>query len=88
MSRKCAELEAELQELKALMRALAEKTPTPKEEPTVEVLQEPAVEAEGHVPPDFDELVALLKREVEDLHPMTCLAIFGLGVLTGRLLSR
>ena len=90
MSPKNSDMEAELKALQEQVRALtaaqaarAEAAARPCEEEEKELEEEPRrVEL-----PDFDELVASLKREIEDIHPMTCLAIFGLGVLTGRLMS-
>ena len=88
MSPKNPDMDAELRALQEQVRALtaaqaaraaAECPPCAEQEAET---APPAIEL-----PDFDELVASLKREVEDVHPMTCIAIFGLGVLTGRLLA-
>ena len=80
-------LNAELEALLERVRTLAT-TPQRSDEdapsPSTEHVRE---EAGGSLSREFDELVEVLKREIDDLPPMTCLAIFGLGVLTGRLLS-
>ena len=87
MSNTRSGLNTELEALLARVRTLAtapqrsdENAPSP---PTEGVRKE----AGGSLSREFDELVEVLKREIDDLPPMTCLAIFGLGVLTGRLLS-
>ena len=85
MSKTKSQLEAELKELKARMRTLtqaeeAASAPAPKEEVA------PA-ESVGSLPADFDELLDVLKHEIEEVPVMTGIAIFGLGVLTGRLLA-
>ena len=87
MSRKCSELEAELEALKARVRALVEAPAERREAPAEEVESDRAPGPGTAVPVEFDELVNLLKQEVEGMQPLTCLAIFGLGVLTGRLLA-
>ena len=55
-------------------------TPAPEPEPA-------APEAADRGGVDFDELVDLLKKEIDDLPAMTALAVFGLGLVTGKLLS-
>ena len=84
-----SDLKAELEELKAQVRALTEAQAqaaevVPRMPPVGEAARPAAATA---IPVDFEELVELLQHEVEDLNPLTALAIFGLGVLTGRLLS-
>ena len=86
MTSKKPDLEAELKALKAQVRELAQAQATP-ETSASQGEEEEATESKGPLSLDFDELVDLLKREIDDLPPMTCLAIFGLGVLTGRLLA-
>jgi hypothetical protein len=49
----------------------------------------PADEAEAgeeEVKSQLDELAALLEHEIRDLPTITCLAVFSLGILMGRLL--
>ena len=91
MPKKCQELEGELEELKARILALtasqAEVRSQAGEDASSETAEVHAHALSGLVPLEFDELVDALKGEVDDLNPLTCLAIFGLGVLTGRLLA-
>ena len=95
MAKTKAQLQAELDELKERLRVLteAQAAEAAAREPEAEITPEPAtvvdaeeVEDEGGGI-DFDELVDLLKREIDDVPVMTCLAIFGLGLITGKLLS-
>ena len=82
-----ADLEQELDALKERIRELA----TQPSEPAAPAETPRGVEAvaglEIDLPTDFDGLMDALKREVEGLNPLTCLSIFALGVLTGRLLA-
>ena len=94
MPKKCQELEQELKALKARIRELSAAPQAGEassaEAPPVEAaahVKAAAKEVASHLPLDFDELTEVLKREVEGMNPLTCLAIFGLGVLTGRLLA-
>jgi len=87
MSKTKSQLEAELKELKARMRALTQ-------EQAEAVAAAPAVAEEESQPAahaglaaDFEDLIEVLKHEVEGVPVMTGIAIFGLGVLTGRLLA-
>jgi hypothetical protein len=43
-------------------------------------------EAEDEVKGQFDELATLLEHEIRDLPAITCLAVFSIGILMGRLL--
>ncbi len=42
---------------------------------------------EQDVKGQLDELAALLENEIRDLPTITCLAVFSIGILMGRLLS-
>ena len=86
MAKTKAQLQAELDELKAKLAEVtaaqqaAKPAPAPEPEPAApEVTERDGV--------DFDELVDLLKKEIDDLPAMTALAVFGLGLVTGKLLS-
>ena len=85
MTNQESELRAELERMKAAVRAASETSPKPVETAPDEAAPDPAPKAQP--PADFEELIDALRRDVEELHPMTALAIFGLGVLTGRLLT-
>jgi hypothetical protein len=43
-------------------------------------------EAEDEVKGQLDELATLLEHEIRDLPAITCLAVFSIGILMGRLL--
>ena len=91
MSKNDPDLKAELEKLKAQVRALTEAQrrsaeEVPRQEPEPDAASKPHLTAAA-IPVDFEELVELLHHELEDLNPLTALAIFGLGVLTGRLLA-
>ena len=89
-SRKCEELELELAALKERIKDLAAARPqaaAASTEPPSTTEGDGGGDSGGGLPVDFDELMDALKREVEDLNPLTCLSIFALGVLTGRLLA-
>ena len=90
MSQKQANVEKELKALRAQVEALTRAQAEAAAEASDAVHAEidaPVEEESGAATLDFQELVDLLKHEVEDMNPLTALAIFGLGVLTGRLLS-
>ena len=85
------DLNAELEALKKRVRELSEAhgqaagSPAPEEtEPSDDG---EATDAKSPLSMEFDDLVELLKGEIEGIPPLTCIAIFGLGVLTGRLLA-
>ena len=66
---------------------------TPSAPPTAETAPQPVETQEGETPaPDLSkqlqELLAGMNREPKDGSPITLLAVFALGILFGRLLSR
>jgi hypothetical protein len=66
---------------------------TPSAPPAAETTPQPLETQEGETPaPDlstqFQELLEGLNRELKDSNPITLLAVFALGILFGRLLSR
>jgi hypothetical protein len=90
---------SELEKLRAELAALkaAQREPSPSspeqaasapasagqaESSVASVLQE----AEDEVKGQFDELATLLEHEIRDLPAITCLAVFSIGILMGRLL--
>ena len=86
------ELQAELEALKAQVHALTKAQEDCAEAIAAEgeVLEEEVAHGAvsiGGLTVELDELVELLKEEVEDVKPLTLLAVFGLGVLVGRLLA-
>ena len=87
MSKTKSQLEAELKELKAHMRTLTQAQAEAAAAAPAVVEEEDPAEAHGNLAAHFDELLDVLKHEVEDVPVMTGIAIFGLGVLTGRLLA-
>ena len=87
MSKTKSQLEAELKELKARMRTLTQQQAEAAAAAPAVVAEEAAVEAHGGLTADFEELIEVLKHEIEGVPVMTGIAIFGLGVLTGRLLA-
>ena len=87
------ELEAELADLKERLRSLAGvQADPPGGASSVATDDEAASDgpsgSRGALSADLEELIDLLRREIDDLPAMTCLALFGLGVLTGRLLAQ
>jgi len=90
MSKTKSQLEAELKELKARMRTLTQQQAEAAAAAPAVVEEAPAeapAEAHGGLTADFDELIEVLKHEIEGVPVMTGIAVFGLGVLTGRLLA-
>jgi hypothetical protein len=90
-------LRAEMAALKeAQQEPAAGSPPGPSEK--VSIPEKPIVEAAAPAPADeaeageeevksqLDELAALLEHEIRDLPTITCLAVFSLGILMGRLL--
>lgn len=91
MANKDPDLNAELEALKEQVRVLSEAQgqavqPTAPREAEPEA-PEGETDSKSPLSMEFDDLVELLKGEIEGLPPLTCIAIFGLGVLTGRLLA-
>lgn len=96
------EIRKELDELRAQLEALqASRTTTVNAGPDADAaaVREPAAPAavdepggESDVGSDlslqFQELMEVLDRELRESNPTTLLAVFALGVLTGRLLPR
>ena len=84
-----ADLEAELNALKAQVFAMrAAQSQAAAGDDSARSSAEDAPEDEPlDVAAHFEELFEQLKTEIEDIPTMTGLAIFGLGVLTGRLLA-
>ena len=93
------ELMQELERLRAEVQALreAQTEVTEVERPSQTEPQLPAVEgageeaslpaeAEEKVKAQLEELGALLQEEIRDLPTITCLTVFSLGILMGRLL--
>ena len=88
MSKTKSQLETELKELKARMRTLAEvQAEAVAAAPAAVAEEEAAPEAHSGLAADFEELLDVLKRDIEGVPVMTGITIFGLGVLTGRLLA-
>ena len=93
-------LRAELAALKKEQRQPAASPPAqeaPAPEVSTEASSEPgassasaqaadAEKGEEDVKSQLDELAALLEHEIRDLPTITCLAVFSLGILMGRLM--
>ncbi len=79
------DLKAELDALKERVRALAETQAASEGEVDEASVPEGAG---AQLTQQMDDLVELLKQEIDDIPVMTGVAIFGLGVLMGRLLAR
>jgi ElaB/YqjD/DUF883 family membrane-anchored ribosome-binding protein len=90
-----SELEKLRAELAALKAAQGEPpTPSAGQAASVQAASEQAGSsvagalqgAEDEVKEQLDELVTLLEHEIRDLPAITCLAVFSMGILMGRLL--
>jgi ElaB/YqjD/DUF883 family membrane-anchored ribosome-binding protein len=87
------DLRAQFDELKAqrdaaAAKAKAEEASADQEaEPIPEQLQDEIVD-EGDLAEQFQELITSLDKELKDTNPTTLIAVFALGVLIGKFLSR
>jgi hypothetical protein len=91
-------LRAEMAALKEAQREPETAAPPPGPSEKVNLPEKPIAEAAAPAPADeaeageeevksqLDELAALLEHEIRDLPTITCLAVFSLGILMGRLL--
>ena len=83
MAKSKDDLQKELDELRAEVRALSE-----SRKPGLEATTAPDGEEEGPEGVDFEGLVDSLRQEIEELPAMTTLAVFTLGLVVGRLLAQ
>ena len=85
MAGKQQDLKAELDALKERVQALAQAQATDAGEGEDE---DAGASVGANLTQQMDDLVELLKQEIDDIPVMTGVAIFSLGVLMGRLLAR
>jgi hypothetical protein len=86
-------VQAELAELRAQLQALRDKTGTGEENGESRTAPEVSQPNTAKMPASdlssqVQELAAGLERELKEAKPMTLLAVFAVGVLVGRLLSK
>jgi hypothetical protein len=86
-----AELERLRADLEALTAAREEKPAGPAEQSRTEAVEAEVTIADGPEISDeqrsqLEELGDLLQQEIRDLPTITCLAVFSLGILMGRMM--
>lgn len=87
-ARELEKLRAEIAALKAARQETpAEPTATPPAEETATAAEEiSAVEVPDEAQSKLEELSALLETEIRELPAVTCLVVFALGIIMGRMM--